>query len=104
MSSAPATAAPLSPIAEPKTGAAVLSRELADLLVELSIAMHKHAIYPPGHPLLEGAVDAVARKLWGLLVDRPSQQPGQDHGVSQAAHREKLGDALEQGQYKRLEQ
>ena len=50
----------------------MLSRELADFLVELSIAMHKHAIYPPGHPLLEGAVDAVARKLWGLLVDRPA--------------------------------
>src|SRR5437867_8012801 len=72
MSSAPATSAPLPPIAEPKTGAAMLSRELADFLVELSIAMHKHAIYPPGHPLLEGAVDAVARKIWGLLVDRPA--------------------------------
>jgi hypothetical protein len=50
----------------------MLSRELADFLVELSIAMHKHAIYPPGHPLLDGAVDAVARKIWGLLVDRPA--------------------------------
>jgi len=38
--------------------------------------MHKHAIYPPGHPLLEGAVDAVARKLWGLLVDRPALSIG----------------------------
>ena len=54
----------------------MLSRELADYLVELSIAMHKHAIYPPGHPLLEGAVDAVARKLWGLLVDRPALSIG----------------------------
>jgi hypothetical protein len=54
----------------------MLSRELADFLVELSIAMHKHAIYPPGHPLLEGAVDAVARKLWGLLVDRPALSIG----------------------------
>jgi hypothetical protein len=58
------------------TGAATLSRELADYLVEFSIAMHKHAIYPPGHPLLEGAVDAVARKLWGLLVDRPALSIG----------------------------
>src|SRR5690348_12444731 len=56
--------------ATPAGGAAVLSRELADFLVELSIAMHKHAIYPPGHPLLDGAVDAVARKLWGLLAER----------------------------------
>ena len=54
----------------------MLSRELADYLVEFSIAMHKHAIYPPGHPLLEGAVDAVARKLWGLLVDRPALSIG----------------------------
>src|SRR5690348_1460535 len=38
--------------------------------------MHKHAIYPPGHPLLEGAVDAVARKLWGLLVERPALSIG----------------------------
>jgi hypothetical protein len=57
-------------------GSAMLSRELADFLVELSIAMHKHAIYPPGHPLLEGAVDAVARKLWGLLVERPALSIG----------------------------
>jgi hypothetical protein len=56
--------------AAPQASAAVLSRELADFLVELSIAMHKHAIYPPGHPLLDGAVDAVARKLWGLLNER----------------------------------
>lgn len=54
----------------------MLSRELADFLVELSIAMHKHAIYPPGHPLLEGAVDAVSRKLWSLLVDRPALSIG----------------------------
>ena len=60
----------------PGAGSAMLSRELADFLVELSIAMHKHAIYPPGHPLLEGAVDAVARKLWGLLVDHPTLSIG----------------------------
>lgn len=60
----------MTPQTSAATGGAVLSRELADFLVELSIAMHKHAIYPPGHPLLDGAVDAVARKLWGLLADR----------------------------------
>ena len=54
----------------------MLSRELADFLVELSIAMHKHAIYPPGHPLLDGAVDAVTRKLWGLLADRSALSIG----------------------------
>jgi hypothetical protein len=45
---------------------------LADFLIELSIAMQKHAIYPVGHPLLNEAVDGVMRKLGVLLVDRPS--------------------------------
>ena len=36
---------------------AALSRDLADFLIELSIALHKNAIYPSGHPLLSGAVD-----------------------------------------------
>ncbi len=49
---------------------ATLSRELGDFLVELSIAFHKHAIYPPGHPLLRAAVDSVVTKLWGLLANR----------------------------------
>jgi hypothetical protein len=48
---------------------AALSRELGDFLVELAIAMHKHAIYPAGHPLLDDAVDAVARTLLGLLAE-----------------------------------
>jgi hypothetical protein len=49
-----------------------LSRELADFLVEFSIALQKHAIYPAGHPLLSGAVENVARRLDSLLVDRTS--------------------------------
>jgi hypothetical protein len=51
---------------------ATLSRELSDFLVELSIAMQKHAIYPVGHPLLNAAVDGVLRKIALLLVDRDS--------------------------------
>src|SRR5439155_14068454 len=31
---------------------AMLSRDLADFLIELSIAVHKHAMYPEGHPSL----------------------------------------------------
>ena len=58
-----------------KDGAA-LPRELADFLVELSIAMHKTAIYPPRHPLLERAVDGVAAKLAGLLRGRPTLSIG----------------------------
>jgi hypothetical protein len=55
----------------PAGPASTLSRELADFLIELSIALHKHAIYPAGHPLLTAAVDKVTRNLWALLQERP---------------------------------
>jgi hypothetical protein len=51
---------------------AVLSRDLADFLVEFSIALQKHAIYPAGHPLLTNSVENVARRLDSLLVERMS--------------------------------
>jgi hypothetical protein len=53
-----------------------LSRDLADFLIELSIALHKNAIYPPGHPLLGGAVDALVLRLVRLLQDRTSLSLG----------------------------
>lgn len=53
-----------------------LSRELSDFLVELSIAMQKHAIYPGGHPLLTAAIDGVMRKLALLMVDRSALSIG----------------------------
>jgi hypothetical protein len=56
--------------------AGALSRDLADFLVELSIAMHKTAIYPADHPLLATAVGGVERKLAGLLRDRPTLSVG----------------------------
>jgi hypothetical protein len=49
---------------------AALSRDLADFLIELSIALHKNAIYPEGHPLLDGAVARVERRLTPLLDTR----------------------------------
>ncbi len=55
---------------------ATLSRELGDFLVELSIAFHKHAIYPPGHPLLRAAVDSVSARVWGLLTNRTALSIG----------------------------
>src|SRR5215210_5094721 len=58
-------ASPASPAAKP---VATLSRDLADFLVELSITLNKHAIYPSRHPLLDLAVDGVANRL-GLLFD-----------------------------------
>jgi hypothetical protein len=74
----PAPNNPPSPATPPSTptpagGApAVLSRDLADFLVEFSIALQKHAIYPKGHPLLNSSVANVARRLESLLVDRMS--------------------------------
>src|SRR5438876_10592377 len=80
----PSQAAPPStPTAPPssapaaKPGVATLSRELADFLVELSITLNKHAIYPQSHPLLDVAVDGVANRLAMLFVgDRDSLSIG----------------------------
>ena len=55
---------------------ATLSRELSDFLIELSIAMQKHGMYPPGHPLLVQAVDGVMDKIALLLIDRKSMAIG----------------------------
>jgi hypothetical protein len=60
-------AAPSAPA--PRPAVATLSRELADFLVELSITLNKHAIYPQSHPLLHGAVDGVANRLGTLFAD-----------------------------------
>lgn len=56
---------------EPTADRVVLSRELSEFLVELSVALHKHAMYPSGHPSLEPAAAAVVRRAEHLLVDRP---------------------------------
>jgi hypothetical protein len=55
---------------------AALSKELSDFLIELSIGLHKNAIYPPGHPLLEGATAGIARRVESLLQDRMSLSLG----------------------------
>ena len=55
---------------------AALSRDLADFLIELSIGLHKNAIYPPGHPLLESATSGIARRLDALLKDRATLSLG----------------------------
>src|SRR6202051_154760 len=70
-------AAPSAPAPAPRPAVATLSRELADFLVELSITLNKHAIYPESHPLLHGAVDGVANRLGTLFVgDRESLSIG----------------------------
>jgi hypothetical protein len=50
---------------------AVLHRDLAHLLTNLSIALHRHAMYPPGHPSLVPVLETLARRLHSLLGDRP---------------------------------
>lgn len=50
---------------------ATLSRELSDLLLRLAIGLHKHAIYPQGHPMRGEAVDAVAERLHTVHAARP---------------------------------
>jgi hypothetical protein len=49
---------------------AALPRELADFLIEFSIALHKHAMYPGGHPTLAPAAEGVAARLGSLLGER----------------------------------
>src|SRR5690349_18860310 len=55
---------------------ATLSRELADFLIELSIALHKHTMYPDGHPSLGPAAAGVTRRAALLLEDRPTLSLG----------------------------
>ncbi|HEX5832053.1 MAG TPA: hypothetical protein VFY16_13815 [Gemmatimonadaceae bacterium] len=56
--------------------AAVLQRDLADLLVQLSIALHKHAIYPQGHPMMRHAADELAIQLDAVLARQESLSVG----------------------------
>ena len=49
-----------------------LSSDLNQFLVELSIALHQHAMYPSGHPTIGPAIEAVSRRASGMLKSRPS--------------------------------
>jgi hypothetical protein len=58
-----------------RTGAVTIlavDRDLAAFLVQLSIALHKSAAYPPRHPLAVGAVEAALAGLTERLRERPS--------------------------------
>jgi hypothetical protein len=48
-----------------------VDRDLSAFLVQLSIAIHKSATYPPGHPLAAAAVDVALKSLTELLRQRP---------------------------------
>ena len=47
-----------------------LTREMADLMVELSVGLHKYSMYPDGHPLLESAVSGITRRLQLVLAEK----------------------------------
>jgi hypothetical protein len=49
---------------------ASLTRDLSDFLIEFSIALNKHAMYPGGHPSLAPAVDRVILRVEPLLANR----------------------------------
>lgn len=63
---------------QPATSAA-LSRELGDFLIQFSIAVHRFAMYPPGHPSLEPAADNVLTRLAKLFTDRQTLSIGVAH-------------------------
>src|SRR5262249_23311844 len=66
----PDGAGAVAPAGKPKEKRATLPRELADFLIEFSIALHKHAMYPGGHPTLAPAAEGVVRRLDSLLAER----------------------------------
>jgi hypothetical protein len=60
----------------PSPERATLSRELANFLIELSIALHKHTMYPEGHPSLGPAAAGVTRRAATLLENRSTLSLG----------------------------
>lgn len=56
-----------------------LPRELTELLIELSIALQKFAIYPAGHPMLDSTVERLERRLLLLLHTRDALSLGVAH-------------------------
>jgi len=56
--------------APPRSERATLSRELSEFLIELSIALHRHSMYPTGHPALIPAIESVIRRAEKVLEDR----------------------------------
>lgn len=53
-----------------------LTQDLSEFLIELSIALHRHAMYPDGHPSLMPAAIGVVNRLGGLLADRANLSLG----------------------------
>ncbi|HEY7186675.1 MAG TPA: hypothetical protein VH436_09010 [Vicinamibacterales bacterium] len=93
----------------PKAERATLPRDVSEFLVEFSIALHRHTMYPSGHPSLEPAVGGVVRSAERalqkraslaigvsrrqLLVDEVSTDPNQPvlRRLADALHRHQIG-------------
>ena len=61
---------------EPRRTKASLSGELSDFLIELSAALQKHSMYPPGHPVLGPSSESVFSRLSVLLASHGSLSIG----------------------------
>ncbi len=61
---------------KPGERAVALSQELSEFLIELSIALHRHGMYPQGHPSLLPAEISVISRLNALVTDRGSLSLG----------------------------
>ena len=57
------------PVASDKPPA--LAKPLIDLLIEMSVGLHKYSMYPDGHKLLDTAMSGVWRKLNDAIGDAP---------------------------------
>ncbi len=64
------------PSAAPPKQTASFTRELRDFLIQLSIALHRYAMYPEGHPSLAPTVDHVLRLLGEVLAAQESLSLG----------------------------
>ena len=51
---------------------ASLSRELSEFLIELSIGVHRYAMYPAGHPSHDPVLDNIVGRLSELFSERTS--------------------------------
>lgn len=47
-----------------------LSRELSEFLLELSIGVHRYAMYPPGHPSLMPAAENIIGRLGEIFMEQ----------------------------------
>jgi hypothetical protein len=65
--SAPPTPGPDAPAPAPSGSSTTLSKDLSDFLTELSVALHRRAMYPGGHPSLATAEGRVLKRLAPLL-------------------------------------